>query len=163
MKTAFLKNREDHWGDQLFEAMADVPSAAILMSIPIVLAQQSPLPLKTSVDKMVQEYFASFFSNRPRQRRKLCNWMSEWATLPLQLQDMMPLASKVGILSFSAISSTFNRRQQVSESSIGSFWAWLSSDLWVPARSYWRVSSLTSTIRTSFRSFFGTALLFIAL
>lgn len=92
--TTLLIAKGELWADNLYKEMTGV-SLEAFTSIHPVLIQQTPLSLKASIDKMTQEYFASFFCNRPRQRRKLCNWMGHWAMLPFQLQDLMKSASSL--------------------------------------------------------------------
>jgi len=72
--------------------MANVPPPLTIPYLPMSFGRQNPPPqIQMSIDKMVDEYFSSFFSNRPRQRRRLCNWMSEWATLSPQLEAFIAL------------------------------------------------------------------------
>lgn len=37
---------------------------------------------------MVSQYYTSFFCNRPRQRRRLANWLAQWSSLFDDLQKV---------------------------------------------------------------------------
>lgn len=66
-----------------------IPSNAFhIERLPSVLIHLlPPAYFRGIIEKMTIEYLGSFFSNRPRQRRILCNWMAEYAILPIQLKE----------------------------------------------------------------------------
>lgn len=77
---------------RLFESLALVSPPSLLnhLSFPIsLLPNAAPSQVEAELDKMVEEYLVSFFCNRPRQRRKLCNWMTDWAHMEPRVWALM--------------------------------------------------------------------------
>ncbi|KAG8802465.1 hypothetical protein FRC16_009586 [Serendipita sp. 398] len=85
--TAIQNARGDWWASELFLTLVNVDLDNVFgRNLPAAHIHQTPPGyFQISLGKMAREYLGSFFSNRPRQRRQLCNWMSEWRMLGPQL------------------------------------------------------------------------------
>ena len=63
---------------------------AAIHKLPASLNERtSPAQFHAAIPKMIKEYMGSFFCNRPRQRRILCNWMSDWSMLVPYLHELV--------------------------------------------------------------------------
>ncbi|CAG7846743.1 SubName: Full=Uncharacterized protein {ECO:0000313/EMBL:CCA72810.1} [Serendipita indica DSM 11827] len=88
--TSIHNARGDLWANEMFAMLADLKLETAINNLPVSPIDHTSLPyFHIAIPKMIKEYMASFFCNRPRQRRRLCNWMSDWSALVPYLYELV--------------------------------------------------------------------------